>query len=47
MAVLTYIWEKQTNDFNKAQKAVIGGVVSFIFSVGMCAMVLLALDVAK
>ena len=47
MAVLTYIWETQTNDFNKTQKTVIGGTLSFIFAVGTCALVLLALDVAK
>lgn len=47
MAVLTYLWEKQTHEFNKTQKAVIGGVLSFIFSTAVCAMVLLAIEVAK
>lgn len=47
MTVLTYLWETQTNDFNKTQKAVIGSTLSFIFTIAICAFILLALDITK
>ncbi|MFV8836915.1 hypothetical protein [Salinimicrobium soli] len=47
MAVLTKIWEEKTYDFSPVQKAVLGVILSFIFSTALLAIFLLYLEFTK